>query len=445
MKTTVVLIEDDKSLNYILTYFLEKNKFNVITFTDGEEANKKILKIEFDVAVIDVNLGEINGFEILKNIKKQKPGTQSIMITAYGNINDAVNAIKQGAYDYLVKPFKEIELVHHIKNALKSSELEKENILLKEQFSSYKIKDAIIGESRAIQELMKTIKDVAESDVNVFISGETGTGKELVAKAIHRNSSRASFPFVAFNCAAVPENLLESELFGYVKGAFTGANKDKKGKFELADKGVVFLDEITEMPYHLQAKLLRVIQEKEIEPLGSNKNVKINVRFISSTNKDVEKEIKEENFRLDLFFRLNIFPIHLVPLRERKEDIPLLIQHLAKKFKYGNIQITKQVLKKLMDYQWPGNIRELENVFHYAIVNSKKKAIDVSHLPEKIMSSARITIDTKDKKRTLADYEREIISQALNNNNGNQTKTAGQLGITRAVLIYKMKKLGMKD
>ena len=443
MKPVVVLIEDDESLNYILTHFLEKNNFTVITFTDGIKANKKIFDAKFDIAVIDVNLGKVNGFEILKNIRKQKPEAQSIMITAYANINDAVSAIKLGAYDYLVKPFKEIELVHHIKNAIKSSQLEKENFLLKKELLSYKIQDEIIGESRVIKKLKETIKNVAESDVNVFISGETGTGKELAAKAIHRNSSRGSFPFVPFNCAAIPENLLESELFGYVKGAFTGAVKDKKGKFELADKGTIFLDEIADMPYHLQAKLLRVVQDKEIEPVGSNKKIKIDVRFISSTNKDIEKEINEKHFREDLFYRLSIYPIHLSPLRERKEDIPLLFQHFIKKNQYESIQITKLALKKLIGYPWPGNIRELENAFHYSIVNSKNDTIEESHLPEKIFSASDIKIHTGSK-RTLYDYEKEILKQALKNNKGNQTKTAEQLGITRAVLIYKMKKLGVK-
>ncbi len=444
MKPAVVLIEDDQSLNYILTHFLEKNNFNVTTFTDGVKASKKIFNTQFDVAVIDVNLGKINGFEILKNIKKQRPRAQSIMITAFGNINDAVSAIKLGAYDYLVKPFKEIELVHHIKNAIKSSNLEKENLLLKEELKSYKIQDEIIGKSRAIEKLNETIKDVAQSDVNVFISGETGTGKELTAKAIHRKSPRESFPFVAFNCAAIPENLLESELFGYVKGAFTGAVKDKKGKFELADKGTILLDEITEMPVHLQAKLLRVIQEKEIEPVGSNKKIKIDVRFISSTNKDIEKEIKEKRFREDLFYRLSIFPVQIPPLRDRKEDIPLLFEHFFKKNQYKPVQITKQALKKLMNFPWPGNVRELENVFHYSIVNSKKDKIDTVHLPEKIFSASDIKINTGKKTRTLYDYEKEILQKALKNNKNNQTKTAEQLGITRAVLIYKMKKLGIK-
>jgi len=285
---------------------------------------------------------------------------------------------------------------------------------------------------------------VAESDVNVFISGETGTGKELVAKAVHRNSSRAPFPFVPFNCAAIPENLLESELFGYVKGAFTGAVKDKKGKFELANRGTIFLDEITEMPFHLQAKLLRVIQEKEIEPVGSNKRIKIDVRFISSSNKDVEKEIGEEHFRQDLFYRLSIYPIDLLPLRERKEDIPLLFHHFAKKNQYNSIQFTEQALKKLMAYQWPGNIRELENVFHYAIVNSKKNTIEVDHLPGKIVDLLEMKIDVSGKPKTLDHHEKKIIRHALKSNDNNQTKTAKQLGITRAVLIYKMKKLGIK-
>jgi two-component system NtrC family response regulator len=436
----VVLIEDDESLNYILTHFLQKNKYEVESFTDGMMASQKIMKMDMDVAVIDVNLGQVNGLQILKNLKQIKPEVPVIMITAFGNINDAVMAIKQGAYDYLVKPFKEIELVQHIKNALKQKEMDMSMDLSKSVKTP--AGDQIIGESQGIKDLLKTIMDVSESDVNVIISGETGTGKELVAKAIHANSQRKNDPFIAFNCAAIPENLLESELFGHMKGSFTGAIKDKKGKFELADKGTIFLDEITEMPVHLQAKLLRVVQEKEIEPVGSHEHRSIDVRFISATNKNIEQEIKEERFRQDLFFRLGIYPVEIPPLRARQDDIPLLISHFIEQQKL-NVKIAKSAMQKLKEYKWPGNIRELQNVLNYSAVNVDDGMIEVEHLPEKIFNTSDLELDLSGKSRTLAEYEKEIIINALEGNKGNQTKTAKELGVTRAVLLYKMKKLGL--
>ncbi|MDD5067942.1 MAG: sigma-54 dependent transcriptional regulator [bacterium] len=446
IKVTVLLIEDDENFNYVLTHFIQKNGFDVVSFLSTDEFLNKMGKITFDTAVLDINLGQITGFDVMKIIKRENQDIPCILITAYGNINDAVKAIREGAYDYIVKPFKEIELIHKIKNAIKSVQLEKENLILKDKISNYKIMDEIVGESEYIRKLMETVKNVAENDVNVFLSGPTGTGKEIVARAIHNMSSRASYHFIPINCASIPDNLLESELFGYLKGSFTGAVADRKGKFEIANEGTIFLDEISEMPIHLQAKLLRVVQEKEFEPIGSNKTVKLNSRFISASNKNVEEEITKGNFRQDLFYRLNIFPIRLLPLKEHMEDIPLLIQHFFKKHGFPGMNLTKECLKKLWDYDWPGNVRELENILSFARVNAKGTTIDIRHLPDKIINFSIEESKQEDAdNKTLGETDRQLIIEALKVNRGNQTKTAQQLGVTRAVLIYKMKKLGITN
>jgi len=348
------------------------------------------------------------------------------MITAYGNIEDAKFAIKTGAYDYLTKPVKEKELVLHINNALK-----------KDNFN--KLSYQLIGKSEPIKKIKQLIKDISDTDVSVLISGKTGTGKEVVAKLIHSTSNRKDNELITINCSAIPENLMESELFGFKKGSFTGANKDKKGKFLLADNGTIFLDEITEMSYNLQSKLLRVLQEQEIDPIGNEKNIKINVRVISATNKDIKQEIKNNKFREDLYYRLNVFPINLPLLKDRKEDIPLLINHFNKK-----LIISNNVMNIFMNYNWPGNIRELENIIKYLTIIVKDNIVTPEHLPEKIKYNNKVTSNGEkniiNENQTLPEIEKSKIIEILQKNKYNKSKTARDLDITRSVLLYKLQK-----
>lgn len=444
MPLNVLLLDDDTRINGVVSSFIRKNGFNVIPFTSPGEFMAQMNDIPYDIAILDVNLGATTGFNIMKLIKQTRPRLPCIIITAFGNMDEAIMAVRQGAYDYILKPFRETELINRLKNAVKYMRLESDSVPVNREIFIRNISGQLIGESGYIRKLTETIMNVAENDVNIFLTGPTGTGKEVVARALHNFSKRASGPFIPINCASIPDNLLESELFGYVKGAFSGAVSDRKGKFEMAHKGTVFLDEITEMPLHLQSKLLRVIQEKEFEPLGSDKTTKIDVRFVSASNINVEEAVKKGLFRQDLYYRLNIYPIKLIPLQEHKEDIPLLVRNFLAKKNLPAITVIKNCLKRLMEYNWPGNVRELESVLLYALVNAQGKSIALEHLPERIISfSSSAQGSGMDRRKTLNDSEREIIINALKTNKGNQTKTAGQLGITRAVLLYKIKKLGI--
>ncbi len=446
-KYKALIVEDDASLMAVMTHYLEKNSFEVLSFEIAADAVQRMAALEFDVALVDMNLGNLSGHDILKSIKENHPLVEVIIMTAFSNINDAVQTIKDGAYDYLSKPIKEADLILHLNNALKKRELSIENRVLKDKLSRYESPPILVGSSPAMRTLKETISNVAPNEVSILIQGESGTGKELVARSIHRLSNRKNGPFVAINCAALPENLMESELFGHVKGAFTGAIQDHVGKLKYAQGGTVFLDEVSELPLALQAKLLRAVQEREVTPVGSNKTESIDIRIISASNKDLQNEVNNKLFRQDLFYRLNIYPIVIPPLRERSGDIPLLLEYLM-----PNIHIDKDALVMMEAYHWPGNVRELENGLQFAKINANDSIIEKKHLPPAWLNAdnevntppANIANqDSSNKMPTLAELERKIIIDTLQKVKGNQSQCARILDITRSQLVYRMKKMGI--
>ncbi len=444
-KNSILLVEDDKSLMAVMSHYLSKNDYKVLEFEDAKTACQRMPSLEFDLALIDMNLGELSGYDVLHSIKNNHPLVEVIIMTAYATVNDAVQTIKEGAYDYLTKPVKESDLILHINNALKKRELALENKQLKNKLKKYESLPQLIGNSKVMMDLRQIIQNVAQSEVGVLIQGESGTGKELVARSIHTLSNRKKGPFVAINCAAIPENLMESELFGHTKGSFTGANQDHQGKMAYSQGGILFLDEISELALPLQAKLLRALQEKEITPVGSNKSIPIDIRVISATNKDLQKEVEKKAFREDLYYRLNVYPIYVPALKERDGDIPLLLDYLA-----PDLRFSPEALELMELYSWPGNVRELENGLEYARINAKGAVIGLNHLPP-IWKKRQTQIpwtglnpDPSGKTETLAEMEKKVIIKTLNDLNGNQSKCAQTLGITRSRLLYKMKKLNIQ-
>lgn len=375
----ILVVDDEESQREMVGGFLEKQGYSVSLADSGEEALKQGQDKFFEIALVDLKMPGMNGIELLSKLKEINPEIQVIVMTAYGTIETAVEAMRKGAFHYVNKPIDLEELNVNIKKALESHQVLAENRYLKEQLEE-KYKDLkIIGQSKAIQDVLSTVARVAKSDTTVLIRGESGTGKELVARAVHTLSQRASQKFITLSCAAIPETLLESELFGYEKGAFTGAARRKEGRFELADSGTLFLDEIGDLSLETQIKLLRVIETQEFERLGGNETIKVNVRIISATNQDLENKIKEKSFREDLYYRLNVVSIFISPLRERKEDIIPLVDHFIQKYnqKTGKkIQgITKEAKDILLSYPWPGNVRELENVIERGVVLSREKQL----------------------------------------------------------------------
>ncbi|HBZ01531.1 MAG TPA: DNA-binding response regulator, partial [candidate division Zixibacteria bacterium] len=403
----------------------------------------------FHLLISDMKLPGKSGIELLQEAKKLYPGLPLVFITAFGTIEKAVEAMKLGAFDYITKPFDRDEFLLTIEKALEFQRLKEENQKLRSELSGHDIFSDIIGSSHAMQDIFATIKKVAATDATVLIYGESGTGKELVAKAIHRSGDRCQKELVTVNCAAIPKDLLESELFGYVSGAFTGAIKDKIGKFVLADGGTIFLDEIGDLHPELQSKILRVLQERVVEPLGTNKTIAVDIRVIAATNQDLASRVRDGLFREDLFYRLNVIPIFIPPLRERLEDIPLLVDHFIHKFE-GNteINIERRALEILTRYGWPGNIRELQNIIKRVIIFTEDKIIKASDLPSEITkgeNESNGTITYQDSQSALSSSEIKLITDALRNAGWNQSKAAARLGIPRHVLIYRMKKYNIKE
>ncbi len=360
----VLIIEDEKIMRITLEDFLKSKNYDVYTSENGLNGIDIFKREEIDCVITDVRLPDIDGLSILKEVKSIKPDVPVIIITAFGTIQMAVSAMKLGAFDYITKPFSLDEFIIVLDRAIELKKIKEENIDLKRKFDNIISKHYLIGESRQIKEIYEISNRIADLDSSVLITGETGTGKELVANIIHYGGKRKDKPFVKINCSAIPGELIESELFGYERGAFTGAVSKKIGKFEFADGGTLFLDEIGDFPLHLQPKLLRVLQDKVIERIGGNKSIQVDVRIIAATNKNLLEEVKKGNFREDLYYRLSVIPINIAPLRERKDDIPYLVEHFIKKYnsRFGKeIIISKEVISKLMDYDFPGNVRELEN------------------------------------------------------------------------------------
>ncbi|MFQ5900639.1 MAG: sigma-54-dependent transcriptional regulator [Thermodesulfobacteriota bacterium] len=450
----ILVVDDEKSMREFLSIFLKREGYEVMTAASGKEAMKLFDQTIFDMVITDIKMPRMNGLDLLKATKDRNPETAVIMITAYASVDTAVEAMKRGAYDYISKPFKVDEIKLIINNALEKRKLKQENILLKKAFKEkYSFKN-IIGKSPKMLDIYRLISTVASTRANVLISGESGTGKELVAKAIHNESSWKDGPFVAVNCGAIPENLLESELFGHQRGAFTGAVSDKKGIFEVANGGTIFLDEITELAYHLQVKILRAIQEKSFKRVGGIEEIKINVRIISATNKDIEKEVKKEKFREDLYYRLNVIPVMVPPLRDRKEDIPLLASHFLDKF---SAELDKDIngfatetMEFLTQYPYPGNVRELENIVESAVAMEGSDLLLQKSLPLNLLEKKTDSFDGGEIPpeginfdKVVEDTERKLLMQALKESGGVRKNAAKLLNISFRSLRYLLSKYGI--
>ena len=444
----ILVVDDDRNICKVLKGLLEKAGHDVVTASDVDAALPLIKERDLDLVITDLKMPGKSGMDLLAFVTERKPIVPVIMISAFGDIESAVSAIKQGAYDFITKPFDENELLNVIKKALAESKKNKELV------SAYFEKEGplleIIGKSPGIGRILQTVRKIAPTDSTVLITGETGVGKELIARAIHLGSGRREKPFVKVNCASIPEALLESELFGYEKGAFTGAVTSKPGRFEIAHQGTFFLDEIGEMPLHLQSKLLAVLQDREFERLGGVKTIKVDTRIIAATNKDLDSALNAGEFRPDLFYRLNVVPVHIPPLRERKEDlIPLsdyLLRKFSVKYKKGDLSMSPEAIGAFAGYDWPGNIRELENVLERMVLMSESDTLGAELLPEEIrgITSSVETSMLKEKVGNISKQtEKQMIIDALNKTDQNRTKAAELLGISRRTLQTKIKEYGL--
>jgi len=435
----ILIVDDEVNIRQMLKSILEKHKYTVDVAEDGKVALDKIKNDFYDIVLCDIKMPEMDGFEFLKALKELETNPTVIMMTAFGSIDTAIESIRAGAYDYISKPFKPDEVIIAIKKAEERERLIKENDLLKRESNEKILKD-IVCESNSMKDILKTIEKIAPYKQPVLITGESGVGKEVIARLIHEKSPRYKKPFVTINCAAIPENLLESELFGHAKGAFTDAFKPKRGLLEYADGGTCFLDEISEMQENLQSKLLRFLEDGEIRRIGDIHTIKVDVRIISATNKNLQKLIDEGKFRLDLFYRLNVIPIHIPPLRERKEDIYFFIK---KELQKKNIEITDEALNILLNYHWPGNFRELKNFFERLFIFLDKPIINTYDIPEYMIdiNISEIKPDAKfiSLKRAIEDLEKDYIKRALMLTNGNKLKAAKLLEISPRSLHYKLK------
>jgi len=440
----ILVVDDDLEMCGLLSDVLKGEGFSVNTLNDSLEASRLLKKEDFDVIITDLKMKGLKGLDLLEETNKVAPLTPVIIITAFGTIESAIKAMKMGAYDYITKPFQMDELVLTVKKALENRFLKKEVVRLKKEVEARYHFHQLIGKSSSMQKIYDLIERISDTSSNVLITGESGTGKELVAKAIHYNGIRKEGPCIAVNCAAIPETLLESELFGYKKGAFTDAKSDKKGLIFEANEGTLFLDEITEMSFTLQAKLLRVIEEKEVRPLGDTKSYPIDVGIISTSNRDIKSLIQQGQFREDLYYRLKVIDIELPPLRDRREDIPLLAQHFIRKFngemKKNISSISESALKILLNYSWPGNVRELENVIQRAITLTRHETILLEDLPITMIEEKDESLIGKGfrEKYTVSQLEKEYIKRVLLEAGGNKSKAAEILGLDRKTLYRKL-------
>jgi len=449
----ILLIEDDDGSREALLILLKASGFDMKGCSSGKEGLSLLADEPFDIVISDLFLPDVNGIDILTQVKLGSPRTQVILITGHGSAETAVQAMKKGAYDYITKPLNIDELRIIIDKAVEKGQLLSENVYLKKQLREKYEFANIIGNSQAMQQLFSRMNRIIKTDSTVLILGESGTGKELVAKAIHFNGSRKDKPFIAVNCSAIPENLLESELFGHVKGAFTGAVKEKVGKFEAANLGTIFLDEIGTLPMHLQTKLLRVLQEQEVERVGSNRQIKLDVRVISATNVNLEDEIARGNFREDLFYRLNVIPVLIPPLRERIQDILPLTRHFLEKncraMQRPIMQLEKEALEALEAYPWNGNVRELENIIERIVALTEGDLITLRDLPANVAknylegSATSVTPSGIDMTQAINEIEKRMIGEALHLTGGVKARAAVMLSINRTTLVEKMRRLGM--
>ncbi|HID38075.1 MAG TPA: sigma-54-dependent Fis family transcriptional regulator [Calditrichaeota bacterium] len=448
MPKQILLIDDDINLGKVIGYQLEQEGYRVDTATRGKEGLALFQKNSYDIVISDIQMPDLSGIEVLNEIRRKDKQAVIIMITAYGSVDNAIEACRLGADDYITKPFGKEQLLFTIGKAVRLRELQKENVSLRHELIDKFRFENMVARSGPMQEVLRITNKVAVSEVTVLILGESGTGKELIARAIHYNSARKDKPFITINCPSIPDNLLESELFGHVKGAFTGAVKDHTGKFEQADGGTIFLDEIGDLKEDLQAKLLRVLQEREYERVGGGKPVKVDVRILAATNQDLLQLVKEKKFREDLYYRLSVVPLMLPPLRERREDIPYLIDFFLKRYGSGRaFQMDASVIQALQKYHWPGNVRELENIIERMVTLASGEQLTMQDLPSYILSevgdASSSLLRIPEEGLSLEAMEKQLILEMLKRARGNQSQAARLLQIPRHVLIYKMKKLGI--
>ncbi len=443
----ILVVDDEPAQRELVCGFLRKHGFDVAEAGGGKEAVARVKREPFDLVLTDQSMPDLSGIEVLEAVRSTSPETAVVIITAYGTIETAVSAVKAGAADYLTKPLNLDDLLHRVHRVGERQRLVAENRELREALAERHRVEGIIGESGRMQEVLSLVRRVAPSDATVLIRGESGTGKELIARALHYASPRAGGPLVKVNCAALAESLLESELFGHEKGAFTGAVASRKGRFELADGGSIFLDEIGDLPPHLQVKLLRVLQEREFERVGSSRPVKVDVRLLAATHRDLEALVREGRFREDLYYRINVVTIVLPPLRERREDLPPLIEHFLRGFAGKNGKtvrgLTREAREALLRYDYPGNIRELENLIERAVVLTRDDVIGVEDLPLVLEAPASGSVDEAGLIAAVEGLERRMIREALTKADGTQTRAAELLGISERVLRYKLKKYGL--
>ena len=435
----ILLTDDDRSLRRVLQFKLEKYGFEVTAVESGSDALRELESRPFDLLLSDIRMPGMDGLELLERARSLRTALKVILITAHATVAQAVQAVKLGAFDYITKPFEDDELLLTINKALKYAQLEEENRELKGKLAASKRAPRLIGVSTAFKNLMSLINKIAPSEATVLITGPSGTGKELVARRIHAKSGRPNSDFIAVNCAAIPANLIESELFGHVKGAFTGAIRNKRGKFELADGGTIFLDEISELAIDLQAKLLRVLQERVIEPVGSEKQIEVDVRVVAATNTHLESRVAANQFREDLFYRLNVIPLRIASLAERTDDVPILAREFVRRFAGEvKVDVAPDLMQKLLEYGWPGNIRELENLMERMVVLRSCNTIRAEDLPDDFGRST--TAHLAGSGLTYPQAEEKLIREALEQAGWNRSRAARRLDIPRHVLIYRMKK-----
>ncbi len=452
----ILVVDDEPSLRDVLSIMLKKAGYTTATAVDGEEAVSKVGKDIYDLVITDLKMPGMGGMDVLKAVKSASPDTVVLVVTAFGSAESAVEAMKLGAYDYLTKPFQIDEVQLIIRNALEKRRLSTENMLLKREMASHSTLSSIIGQSEAMQKVFDVIVKVADTRSNVLICGESGTGKELVARAIHYNSSRAHMPFVAMNCSAMPETLLESELFGHMKGSFTGAMSNKAGLFEVADGGSIFLDEIGDMSMPTQVKLLRVIQEREFRRVGGTQDVKVDVRLIAATNRDLEKAVADGSFREDLYYRLDVIPIRLPPLRVRVGDIPLLVQHFLARFAKESGKpsptLEPEAMQALLAHEWRGNVRELENMIERAVAFCSNRTISAAdmrswlHRPVSAPTASPTDLppDGLDLEGLICKIEKELLLKALERTGWVKKKAARLLQLNTRSFRYRLEKYGIK-
>ncbi len=470
----ILVIDDDQTVRDVLERFFSEHGFAVSTLEDGEKGIELLTQDKFDVFFVDLVMPGIGGLEVLQRASEHNITVPSIVITGFAEVKTAVEAMRLGAFDYITKPFILDELLITVNRALSLSRIKQENVMLKKQLKQKYSFPGLIGVSLPMQKVYSMIEKIADTESTVLITGESGTGKEVVARTIHYNSSRSQGPFVPLNCAAIPKDLLESELFGHEKGAFTGAVNTRIGRFELANNGTIFLDEIGELHPSLQVKILRVLQEREFERVGGIKTVKVDVRILAATNKDLEKAVHEGSFREDLFYRLNVIPVHLPPLRKRKEDIPILIDHFmnifCKKKKKDLLKVPAETMECFLSYRWSGNVRELENLIERIVILNDTGMVMVEDLPERFhvdrsekgratashqadqgheylpsaSSGMVLPADGIDMNEVLDDLEKGLILQALDRSGGVKKKAAELLGLNRTTLLEKLKKKGIE-